>query len=536
MRYQLTEAHVRALTAAIGSPEVARDAYLAWSADGHLPDAEERRLLALIAANVSPLLPEDRDLVAIQRKRRETLANHLRRVASCNQVADALLASGIDSLWFKGVGMLSWYPDPSRRTMWDADLLVPWQLRHEAIDVLAARGFKPVFGRGLEEMHVLTASYPGWGMKHADETEIDVHWRPLHHLRQRPHVDADLFSRGRVTTIGSLELVVPDPSHHLVLVMAHGMRAASDAHLISLIDACQLLRADDFDADRAADLAREYERTSALIQGCTMLHELNLTPDLGDRIAELRKRLRRRTVADRLIARAATTTAGPSARRAQLASDAWAALSTPLRKGGPLTGLLETSRSWLGVQRAREIPGQLLWQASGRRAALERLRADSGTPPERRLRLAIGDPVRVGEIDSLSNLLPTGWWEAEGSFVWSQGQASVIDFDVDLGAQDGCVVELVVSPFVGDTSRTLEVAVSVNRRRYARWQYMISTPAKYTHRIPMTKSMLDDRRCQIMLICKNASSPKASGVSDDARTLGLSLVSLALRPAGLSNI
>ena len=71
----------------------------------------------------------------------------------------------------------------------------------------------------------------------------------------------------------------------------------------------------------------------------------------------------------------------------------------------------------------------------------------------------------------------------------------------------------------------------VNRRPHARWEYTVTAPAIYSHRIPISAAELVDSRCQIMLLVDGASSPKSSGLSDDARELGLSLVSVSVEPA-----
>ena len=533
MKYQLSPAYVHALTAAVGAPERAVAAYTAWRSDGHAPDDEERRLLASIAANVALLLPDDEWLTEIHAKRRLTLVTNVRRAASCKQVADALRAGGIDSLWFKGVGLLTWYRDPSLRSMADADLLVPWHLRHDAIDLLAARGFAPVGAREVDAMHALTDSFPGWGM-HAGEVEVDVHWRPLHYLANRPHVDAQVFARARAATLASVSLVVPDPSDHFALVLAHGMRAASEAHLISLVDACQLLHAPDFDAERAAQLARDYERTTALLEACELFEQLRLPPELEAQIAAVRGSLHRRTIADRMVgylSNAPDAPFGPNEHKRKLQNETWRALSaTPLRVGGPVGGLLDVGRREMGVRRVRDMPGELLWRAAGRRAALERFRADRGTPPQRRRRLAVGDRVQVGETDVLTSLLPTGWWNPESHHVWSDGPEAVIDFDIDLGAATSCTIALEVWPFVSRVSPVLAVAVSVNCRPYSTWKYTLGSVTEQMQRLLITKSALDGGRCQIMFVFRGTSSPLAAGQSDDARQLGLCFRSLTIEP------
>ncbi|MCU1360947.1 MAG: hypothetical protein JWN99_2236 [Ilumatobacteraceae bacterium] len=545
--HRLPASHTLALQSAIGSPDVARAAWSAWRDGGHIADVEVRRLMAMIASNLARVLPDDIELATIHAERRRTLVRQVHRLKRCQQIAEALRTEGVDSLFFKGTGLLSYYPDRSVRTMWDADLLVPWHRRHDSIDVLTSRGFTPVYGRDVESMHRLTDSNPGWGMHHDDGTEVDLHWRPLPHLRDGPGMDEQLFALARPASVASIELAVPDPSHHLVLVLAHGMRSTSEARLIAIADACRLLGTTDFDPDRAAQLAHSYERTSSLIAGCTILERLlDVDPDTGrlgpgielsGPVSALRRSLRARTMRDRLYGREVNARFGAATTRAQVAREAWeAAAVTPLRKGGPVTGLIDVGRRRIGAPRKRNIPGELLWVAAGRPAVLERLRGEHGTPAADRPILSIGDQVLVGRTQHLSNLLAAGWWPAEDDSVWSRGRVSVIDFDLNLGPSRSCNVALVVTPFLSEAHPVLSVDVRVNHRQRATWVYGTGQEYELTQRVSIPEATLDGHRCQITLIVREASSPLASGMSNDGRVLGLSLKSLTIEPIGVAPV
>ena len=171
--------------------------------------------------------------------------------------------------------------------------------------------------------------------------------------------------------------------------------------------------------------------------------------------------------------------------------------------------------------------------AAGRPASLERFRGERGTPRERRPLLSIGDQVRVGQTDSLSNLLSSGWWEVENDIVWSRGRESVIDFDLDLGQARSCNLALSFTPFVNDAHPTLSVEVRINRRHRATWVYAAGAAVDATQRIAVPETTLDHGRCEIVFIVQGSSSPLASGVSNDARVLGVAFRSLTIEPVDI---
>lgn len=530
------------LQAALAAPDTAVAAWRAWRA-GHVvydADEEESRLLATIASRIGQLVTDDAELQRLHGHRRHAWTVNMLRAAQTNDVASSLRAAGMDSLFFKGLGMLPLYGDMSMRNMSDADLLVRWHQRHDVIDHLASIGFSPVHGVSLAKMHTLDRIYPGFGMRRPDGIETDVHWRPLHHLRHRPHLDEILFEYSRLERIGATTVAVADPSHHLVLVIGHGMRSDSGAHLIAVADACQLLVAPDFDARRAAALAHEYERTSAVDDVCAVIIDIladGAHSDLvnaRDRAIEMRQRLRRRTVGDILLDRQLTSAHGSSSGRLKTARSMWVAASDPRwRDGGPVFGLIDLARRELSLDRARDVPAQLVWILGGRSEPLGSFRRTVGGAGEDVPTLPIGDSVSVSTTTGFELLLASGWWEPEEHHVWSKAPEAALTLNIDLPPNRGCNLMMRTVPFVNATHPDLTVDVRINGTSRAVWRYRYETDVEVDQRITLHADDLDDGRCEVLFIIHGASSPLESGVAADERVLGIALQSIAIEPIGI---
>lgn len=529
------------LRAAVGSPDVAVAAWQQWRSDRVVYDAdsEEARLLAPIAARIGRLLPDDPELQRLNGHRRHSWTINTLRVARSGDVAASLRAAGIDSLFFKGLGMLPHYRELSMRNMNDADLLVRWHQRHEAIDHLVGIGFEPVYGISARAMHRMDQIYPGFGMRRADGIEVDLHWRPLHHLRRRPHLDEPLFEHSRFEQVGHTPVAVPDPSHHFVLVVGHGMRSDSAAHLIAVVDACQLLAAVDFDPERAAELARRYERTSAVRDVCRIIDDVladGAADDLVDvrrRASTLRRSLTRRSIGDRLLDRQLHTPPSPPNNRPKVVRDIWVAASdTSIRRGGPLTGLADLARREMELGRSRDVPAQLTWIMGGRTQSLQRFRRTTTRVP-RPPSLRIGESLTVAASDGFESLLASGWWELESHHVWSHAPEAALCCMIDLEPGRSCNLAITSVPFLTETNPDLTVDVRVNGRTLAIWRYHLDTDVEITQRITLSATDLVDGRCDVVFVIDGGSSPLATGVSEDVRVLGMALQSVAIEPIGI---
>ena len=543
MPYRPSHRHALVLQAAIASPDQALSAWKQWRLDFRVADAdvEESRLLPIVAVRAvgQPGLTGiiDPELANKRHNRRHDWTANMLRASACRDVADSLRNAGIDSVFFKGIGMLSAYADSSVRTMNDADMLVPWALRREAIEHLSEHGFVPLYGLPLSAVYDAEGTYPGFGMTRADGFELDVHWRPLHILGHHPDQDDVIFANAKTVRLGGADLRIPDPSHHIVLVVGHGMRHDSEAHLISMVDACQLLASDQFDASRAADLARRYERTTAMTDACKILmkvFQVGVATELvgvPERIEILQAQLHRRTVGDRLLARQLAAPPGPVADRAERVRATYVTSSqVPLLQGGMLRGVAEATRIRWGLTRIRHLTTHGLWVLGGRRELLDRFRRSGGGRKHNGPLLAIGDCLQVGSNDTANSMLRSGWWPTEGSHAWTQSIEAVIAFDLELQSEQRCNVVIGAVANCNEHHPILSVDVRVNGKRRTTWCYQFDRPMPATQQIDIGRDDLKGGHCQLLLIVAGSSSPRSAGTSTDSRTLGLAVSTVSIQP------
>jgi len=538
VKYQPTPAHAAILRAAIAPVPAAADAWLHWRASHDVADAdsEEVRVLPAIASRLAAVLVDDRDLQRMHRLRREAWAANTVRAARSALLASSLASDGIDSVFFKGLGVLPFWADPTARRMSDADILVPWRHRHEAIDHLAGLGFRPLYGTTIEQMHALDVLLPGFGMERDDGMELDLHWRPLHHMRPSPDADQVVFDSAVRAPVGTTELLVAHAGHELVLVLGHGLRTTSGAHLVAIVDAAQLLQSADFDVDRCVDLARRYERGGAVLAGCELALESMGRPSSGhgsdnvlvEHVTAVRDRLRRRPLGERLLERRLLATPGRPERRAALARDIWVAATTPAQQGGALEGLADLARHRANVPRARHLLPQAVWRLSGRAAWAHRFRRPPLGASSQPMPAEVGDNLTFGTGHDGIGALESGWWTAEAEHVWSRGREAVLVLTLDLAPEETCVLGLRIAPFLSSGSPEMRVDVRVNGRPRTRAYFARSFHATEWQRLTIRGCDLDQGRCEVMLLVHGSSSPEAAGLSTDERQLGVALLGLTI--------
>lgn len=464
------------LRSALSRAEPAAEAWGEWRRHRTVEsaDVEEHRLLSVIAVRLGSRVTDDPSLRLLSGHRRYSFTYNAVRVAAASEITDDLLAGGIESVGLKGLALLPFYGNLSIRSMNDADLLVRWHQRHEAIDRLAATGYVPLGKMPLEWMHRLDRTSPGYAMSRPGGIEVDLHWRPLHGLGAYPELDEQIFTESMIRTVAGTSVRVPNPSHHVVLCLGHGMRFGSHALLMSIVDACQLMADPAFSAEQCISLAVDYERVSALRRLCDIL-EMTLSDgvnnelsDVPSRVAELRTSLPRRSITDVLLDRhlMAARSSTSSAR------GVWLEITEPpLLRGGPLAGAMELARKGAGVDRARDLPSQAIWKWSGQAPWAVRFRRSAhdwrGEPPTIRL----GERISAVMTQGFERTLTSGWWgpDPEHGAVWSSQSESTIEFDNDLPPGSSCNVALTTSAFVCAEHPVLRVLVLVSGEHRATW-------------------------------------------------------------------
>jgi hypothetical protein len=170
-------------------------------------------------------------------------------------VVAGLVAAGIDVMLTKGAPLaLTGYRQPGLRPMADVDVVVPPDRLSDAFAVLGSLGWRADFALSPDVVrfrHAVACHGPAGG-------EIDLHWRVLYESR---HGDDRTF---HVTAqpLDFLGTVVsqPDATHHLFLLIVHGVRWNEEPPVRWIVDVVALLRArgHEVDWERLPELAAAY--------------------------------------------------------------------------------------------------------------------------------------------------------------------------------------------------------------------------------------------------------------------------------------
>lgn len=140
--------------------------------------------------------------------------------------------------------------------------------------------------------------------------------------------------------------------------------------------------------------------------------------------------------------------------------------------------------------------------------------------------IAIGKPIRFSAGGESERYRDAGWSKTERDFTWSEGPVAKLNFPIPADAG-----LLTLNMKLGGLTKppTLEsqaVQVVVNGRKIADWQ--VAETADFAARIPaeVTKT---GGILAIELRLSNATSPKALGLGDDGRLLGIRAYSMELK-------
>lgn len=120
-------------------------------------------------------------------------------------------------------------------------------------------------------------------------------------------------------------------------------------------------------------------------------------------------------------------------------------------------------------------------------------------------------------------VLGEGWSAAESQFVWMQANEAHLLLKVRKGYSG--VLQLDLGAFLPHTDSTQHLSVYVNNALAYRTTFDTKTPRQMI-RIPIGQA--NQERLDVRLVDPDVMSPKAAGVSDDPRTLGVSLYGFGL--------
>jgi hypothetical protein len=210
------------MTAALGSPERALDAWNRWVQSGAdaRGDPIAQRWLPLIGWNLKAA-PLDAATQALFRDaRRGVWAANTRIIDSARPAIDALHAAGIRTLLLKGAALTHGvYDVPGLRPIGDVDLLVEPVHAAAALGVLSGIGWQPqrrIDHRDRLLAHSLNLYKPPHG-------SLDVHWYVLSECCW-PDADRGFWRRARPLPSAGPAALTLSPADQLLHICLHGLR------------------------------------------------------------------------------------------------------------------------------------------------------------------------------------------------------------------------------------------------------------------------------------------------------------------------
>lgn len=247
------------LQACLGGPELARAAFKAWHArvDVFKLDHGSNRLMALLYRNLERAgvkAPEQEILKGNWRYHWYINKGRLREFAA----VQALLAkAGIPVVAMKGVPLAAfYYEDLGARPMADFDLLVRREHGAAAVQVLEAAGYRLNFPFKPEHLE----HHNGRTFFKQGATEIDLHWRVLHDIKN-PWSDDEFLAGATSRVFEGTPIRFLRAEDQVIHLCSHGMRHAPISPLRWLADVAVVMRreGDRMDMDYLWDAARRRE-------------------------------------------------------------------------------------------------------------------------------------------------------------------------------------------------------------------------------------------------------------------------------------
>jgi len=162
----------------------------------------------------------------------------------------ALQAEGLEPVLLKGAALAERvYGSLGARRMADVDVLVPSKHFAKAADILLRSGFSPG-----SDFRWPRASVKSWAFVGPDDTQIDLHSRPLQAPWPKAAERAMGAGSGRVT-ISGLTFPTLSDSANLVVALVHGMQYDGRSSHQWILDASLLIRAGGVDWNMVGKIA-----------------------------------------------------------------------------------------------------------------------------------------------------------------------------------------------------------------------------------------------------------------------------------------
>jgi hypothetical protein len=230
-------------------------AWRRWSAGADFDrlDAGSWRLLPLLYPRLAALHADPATTERLRTEYSGTWRANQLRLHELQQVVNRLQGAGIPVLLLKGAALLvAYYGDPGLRPMADCDLLVPYAMAPQALDVLSGSAWK-AYG----------AAPHAQALTHANGLDLDLHWNVFADLGG-PTVDEPLWQAAVPAALADTSVLVLCPADQLLHVCVHAALWSQTPGIRWIADAAVLVRAEPgIDWDRLIAQAQRCRMTLA---------------------------------------------------------------------------------------------------------------------------------------------------------------------------------------------------------------------------------------------------------------------------------
>ena len=242
------------VTAATAKSSEAIAAWSSWSNRQSVAvkaQREERAILPTVAWNLLGHAGEA-EIAQATRARQKMATVNLRAVARLQSVFEVLGTNEMPTIVLKGGALLSsaCYGDLAARRMSDLDVIVPADKAGAAMALLESRGQVRFESEHVSIRTVLSVMHAA--AFQGSLGEVDLHWTLLHHTRSKSADDA-LFATAVAATLGSLQVLVPEPTQLAFHLLAHGRLP----DLRWLVDSHHVIEQSVVDPERLAGIAQQ---------------------------------------------------------------------------------------------------------------------------------------------------------------------------------------------------------------------------------------------------------------------------------------
>jgi hypothetical protein len=525
---RLPHEHALALRAALRSGEDAEDAFAEWRrlVDFEAVDEPTYRLLPLIYWNLGPRPGDDPVIGRMGGVYRRTWVVNTIRLQEAERAIVALGEAGIPTALLKGAAMIArWTPDPGVRMMADVDLLVPRERAREAVDRLAAAGWRaaidhsaPLTEADLGDEHAIL-------LRSATGGELDLHWRALIHGAGTASDDA-FWDRAEEIDLGDVRTHVLGAEDHVHHACSHATTWTAAGRVDWIADSALIIRAagPSFDWSRVLELARlDRSELPVKVLGTALGEVLGETAS-ADEVGRLR--VRRPAISERIelgLRRRRPEKLGEPA-ELFLALQDHRRQSPELLRRPLLAAIPSFARRHWRVDGFRGALAQLAYRALGRPRWLRRTlirRVRRRAPQASDLSLLDAGVLPLSAEGDAEECLIAGWSFAEEQGRWTDGHEAALAVRSPEPV-DGLAVEVISTPLLHPEHPKLDVEVWANDRFVETWSYRLEQAAPTSRRFVLPANALaEDDLLELAFVVRKPCRPIVLGVSDDPRRLGL---------------